>query len=246
MVSTAQYHEISESSHRIMNPFSAEKVRLLGDICQLGPASRVLDLACGKGEMLCMFVSERGSSGLGIDKHPPFVATARARAAQLGVAGAVTFVEGDAGNPPNDERPFEIVSCLGATWIGGGLTGTLALMRQRVTPGGWLLVGEVYWAEPPPVAIRQKRGSADEFADLAGTLDRFEAAGTDLVEMVLASHDDWDRHSASQWLNVGDWLTANPGHPDAAEITRLRDDSRRDYLTHERRCLGWGVFILRA
>lgn len=246
MVDAAQYHEISESSHRIMNPFSAEKVRLLGDICQLGPASRVLDLACGKGEMLCMFASERGAGGLGIDKHPPFVAAARARAEQLGVAGAVTFLEGDAANPPDDEQPSGIVSCLGATWIGGGLIGTLELMRRRVTPGGWLLVGEVYWAEAAPTAIREKYGVADEFKDLAGTLDRFEAAGTDLVEMVLASHDDWDRYTASQWLNVGAWLTANPGHPDAGEMTRLRDDSRRDYLAHERRCLGWGVFVLRA
>lgn len=161
MVDAAQYHEISESSHRIMNPFSAEKVRLLGDICQLGPASRVLDLACGKGEMLCMFASERGAGGLGIDKHPPFVAAARARAEQLGVAGAVTFLEGDAANPPDDEQPSGIVSCLGATWIGGGLIGTLELMRRRVTPGGWLLVGEVYWAEAAaerdPREVRRRR-----------------------------------------------------------------------------------------
>jgi len=246
LVGATQYHEISESTHRIMNPFSSEKVRLLGEICHLGPDTRVLDLACGKGEMLCMFASERGAHGLGVDRYPAFVAAARARAAEFGIAEAVTFVEGDAGDPPSEERPFEIVSCLGASWIGGGLAGTLSLMRHRVTPGGWLLVGEVYWAEAPPDVIRRKRASPDEFTDLAGTLDRFEAAGTDLVEMVLASHDDWDRYSGSQWLNVGNWLMANPDHPDAAEIARLRDDSRRDYLAYERRCLGWGVFVLRA
>jgi hypothetical protein len=35
------------------------------------------------------------------------------------------------------------------------------------------------------------------FADLAGTVDIFELAGVDLVEMVLATDDDWDRYAAA-------------------------------------------------
>ena len=109
-----------------------------------------------------------------------------------------------------------------------------------------MLVGEVYWAEAPPAHVRTAREQEQEFADLVGTLDRFDAAGMDLVEMVLASSDDWDRYAASQWLNVSGWLAAHPDDPDASEIRDTRDASRRDYLADERRCLGWGVFVLRA
>ena len=144
----------------------------------------------------------------------------------------------------NVGEPFDVVSCIGATWIGNGLAGTLALMKQRVRSGGWILVGDVYWAELPSAELAQ--GYGQEFADLAGTLGIFEAAGVDLVEMVLASADDWDRYTASQWLNVSDWLNANPDDPDAAEIRETRDRSRRRYLTEGRRCLGWGVFVGRA
>jgi SAM-dependent methyltransferase len=228
-----------------MNPLSLEKLLLVADICHVGQGTRLLDLACGKGEMLCRFASDLGASGVGIDNHAPFLADARARAAELGAESAVTFIEGDAGAPPDLGGRFEAVSCIGATWIGGGLLGTLELMGRWVEPGGWLLVGEVYWSEPPPPQIEQKYG-AGEFADLAGTLDRFDAAGMDLVEIILASSDDWDRYAASQWLNVSDWLVANPDDADAAEVRQLRDTSRRDYLAHERRCLGWGVFVLRA
>lgn len=229
-----------------MNPLSGDKLLLLGEICCVRQGTRLLDLACGKGEMLCLFASQLGVTGVGIDLHAPFLAAARARATELGVERAVTFIEGDAGDPPDLGEHFDIVSCIGATWIGGGLSGTLELMGRCVAADGWLLVGEVYWAEPPPPHVEKKRGARQEFADLAGTLDRIDAAGMDLVEMVLASPDDWDRYAASQWLNVSDWLAANPDDTDASELREVRDSSRRDYLAHERRCLGWGVFVLRA
>ena len=68
----------------------------------------------------------------------------------------------------------------------------------------------------------------------------------DLVEMVLATAEDWDRYEASQWLNVSNWLIANLDDAQAAEILEERNESRRDYLANERRCLGWGVFVLRV
>lgn len=46
-------HEIAEQNHRILNPLTHEKLMLIGEICQLDSSSTVLDLCCGKGEMLC-------------------------------------------------------------------------------------------------------------------------------------------------------------------------------------------------
>lgn len=44
---------IRESSHRILNPFTAEKLATLGAALRLPPGTRLLDLCCGKGELLC-------------------------------------------------------------------------------------------------------------------------------------------------------------------------------------------------
>ena len=63
--------------------------------------------------------------------------------------------------------------------------------------------------------------------------------------MVLADHHGWDRYVAMQWMAVADWLRANPNARDAAELRKLHEHSRREYMTYGRRYLGWGVFVLR-
>jgi SAM-dependent methyltransferase len=154
VVSVLRYHENSESSSRILNPLSVSKLDELGTICRLQAGQRHLDLACGKGEMLCRYARDHGIVGVGIDIHPPFLDLARARAEEVGVDAQVRFVEGDAADPPDVGDGFDVVSCIGATWIGGGLAGTLELMRARGHPRAWLLVGEVYWAETPSAQAR--------------------------------------------------------------------------------------------
>jgi len=248
-VDVLRQHEISEAGHRILNPFTEEKLMLLGEVCRLAPGQRQLDLACGKGEMLCRWADRFGTGGLGVDISEVFLSAARARAAEFGVTDRVEFRRGDAAQAvPQAEPPaFDVVSCIGATWIGGGLAGTVALMRPALRPGGLLLVGEPYWTEPPPEEVYPALGvGPDDFASLEGTLDRLESAGVELVEMVLADGDSWDRYVAAQWWTVERWLAANPDHADAPAMRRYLADCRRSHLRHQRRYLGWGVFVLRA
>lgn len=83
------------------------------------------DLACGKGELLCRWAAEFGTGGVGVDLSEVFLAAARDRADELGVADRVRFEHGDAGAFAAEPGAYDIVSCIGATWIGGGLAGTL-------------------------------------------------------------------------------------------------------------------------
>ena len=241
-----RFHEIAETHHRILNPFSEDQIDLLGGICDLRPGMRHLDLACGKAEMLCRWARDHDIRGVGVDISAVFLAAARLRAAELGVADKVTLVQGDAALHPQPTREYDVVSCIGATWIGNGLLGTLALMKPALRPGGLLLVGEPYWIEPPPVDAYDVLGvGRDDYLSLDGTLDRFESAHLDLVEMVLASHEGWDRYQAPQWRAIHDFLVAHPDDPDAVALRDWVRSARLGYLRYGRRYLGWGVFVLR-
>jgi SAM-dependent methyltransferase len=242
-----RHHEIAEAGHRILNPYTEEKLMLLGRICRLGPGQRQLDLACGKGEMLARWARAHGISGVGVDLSEVFLTAARERAAELGVADRVELVRADAGRYEPEPHAFDVVSCIGATWIGDGLAGTVELMRRALKPGGLLLVGEPYWnAEPPEEAYEALGFEPGDYATLAGTLDRFEALDTELVELVLADGDSWDRYAGEKWFAIDSWLRSVPSdHRDAADMRQFLDHDRRTHLTYTRAYLGWGVFVLR-
>ena len=243
-----RFHEIAEATHRILNPFTEDQLMLLGDICRLNAKTHQLDLCCGKAEMLSRWAQRYGSHGVGVDISQVFLTAGRKRVAELGVEANVTLVEADASTYPIPSAEFDIVSCIGATWIGNGLVGTLNLMRPGLKDrSSLLLVGEPFWIDEPPdeAYALMTEGVRDMFVTLPKTLERIESSGLELIEMVVADHHGWDRYEAMHWMAVSDWLHANPDDPDAPELRKWIDSAKHDYLLYGRRYLGWGIFVLR-
>jgi SAM-dependent methyltransferase len=237
MSDALRHHAIRESSHRILDPFTDEQLATLGRALHLEPGATVLDLACGKGELLCTWARDHGIVGTGVDLNPPFVEAARARAAALGVD--VSFVESDASDYVSSAR-VDVAACVGATWIGGGVVGTLALLERSLKPGGIALVGEPFWRTEPPEEAR----AIGDFLTLPGLVSQVHEAGWDLVEMVLADEASWDRYVAAQWLNVRRFLDEHPDDPLAPAFREELSTAPLRYVTYRRPYLGWGVLAL--
>ncbi|WP_440571006.1 SAM-dependent methyltransferase [Streptomyces sp. KR2] len=237
---------VRESEHRLHNPFTPEKLAALGEALRLAPGTRVLDLASGSGEMLCTWARDLGVTGTGVDISTLFTEQARARAAELGVADQVSFVHGDAAGHVSDE-PVDLTACVGATWIGGGVPGTVDLLARSLRPGGLMLIGEPYWRREVPDQETAEgclaRGPRD-FLLLPGLIGLFGDLGYDVVEMVLADQDSWDRYQAAQWLTLRRWLDAHPGDELAPEVRSTLDTDPVRYARYQREFLGWGVFAL--
>ena len=239
---------VSESAHRIHNPFTPEKLATLGAALRLEPSTRVLDLGSGSGEMLCTWARDYGISGTGIDLSQLFTQQARLRVEELGVADRVEFIHGDAAGYVADEK-VDVAACLGATWIGGGVAGTIELLAKSLRSGGMILVGEPYWLRLPPteeVAKGCHAGSISDFLMLPELLASFGELGYDVVEMVLADQDSWDRYEAAKWLTMRRWLEANPEDEFAKDVRAELTSGPERYAAYTREYLGWGVFALMA
>ena len=237
---------IREGELRVLNPIDDVKLATLGRAIRLRPGDELLDLCSGKGELLCTWARDHGITGTGVDLSTVFTAAARERAAELGVADRVRFVHGDAA-AYTPERPVDVAACVGATWIGGGVPGTLELLDRALRPGGMALVGEPYWRRDPPddeAVTGSHARSREEFTDLPGLVESFGDCGWDLVEMVLADQDSWDRYAAAHWLNLRRWLDANPDDELAPELRRELTEDPLRYVRFQREYLGWGVFAL--
>lgn len=239
---------IRESSHRLLNPFTDDKLATLGRAIGLRPDASVLDLACGKAELLCTWARDHGITGTGVDISTVFLEAGRARTVELGVADRVRLVHDDAGGYVSD-HPVDVAACVGATWIGDGVPGTVELLSRSLRPGGMLLVGEPFWRLDPPDQATVEGchvTDKDDFRSLPDLVEQFHELGYDVVEMVLADQDSWDRYVAAQWLNLRTWLDT---HPDDELAPQLRADLTASQLQHtryQREYLGWGVFALMA
>lgn len=237
---------ITESGHRIHNPFTPEKFATLGEALRLESEDRVLDLGSGSGEMLCTWARDYGIVGTGIDMSELFSEQAKRRAEQLGVADRVEFIHGDAVGYVADEK-VSVAACVGATWIAGGVAGTIELLARSLSTGGIILIGEPYWLQLPPTEDVAKGCLANAISDflvLPELVRSFDRQGYDVVEMVLANQDGWDRYEAAKWLTMRRWLEANPNDELAEEVQSKLTSEPERHAAYTREYLGWGVFAL--
>ena len=246
MLDIPRIFTITESEHRIHNPYTATKLATLGEALRLKPETRMLDLGSGSGEMLCTWARDYGITGIGVDMSRLFSQQAKNRAEELGVADHLTFIHNDAAGYVADEK-VDVATCVGATWIGGGVAATIELLKQSLRSGGILLIGEPFWRQLPPTEEVAKGCLAHAIADfllLPDLLTSFDRLGYDVVEMVLANQDGWDRYEAAKWLTMRRWLAANPNDELAPEVRAQLTTEPVRYATYTREYLGWGAFAL--
>src|SRR5262249_45178988 len=141
------WYAVVEAKHELQNPTSAEKIRLLGERLGLGPSSRVLDIASGKGGPARILSDTFGCRITCVERAPEFVAVARERATDL-----IEVIEADAAEYEIEPGAYDAALCLGASFVYGGLVPTLEALRPAAS---LVAVGEPYWRTwPLPAAFK--------------------------------------------------------------------------------------------
>ena len=112
-----------------------------GVVERLKRGARVADIGCGHGaSTILMAQAFPNSSFIGLDYHDASIATARRRAAELGVTGNVAFEVKAA--TEFDGHDFDLICFMDCLHDLGDPVGALARCRKALKPGGKVLLVE--------------------------------------------------------------------------------------------------------
>jgi len=244
---TWKFYDITHREHVVCNPTSAEKLARLVGLLRLSPGARVVDIACGKGELLIRLAEAYGLRGIGIDLSPFYIAEARRRLQARGRGAEVVFRQMDGADfRPEEPRSLALASCLGASWVFGGHAGTLDALSGMVAPGGWVVVGEPYWIRPPAEEYLAASGiGKDAFGTHLGNAEAGESRGLELVHTIVSSRDDWDEYEGLQWYAASEYARSHPDDPDLPELSERVAKDKALYLRWGRDTLGWAIYVFR-
>jgi cyclopropane fatty-acyl-phospholipid synthase-like methyltransferase len=242
-----KFYNITHRDHVVCNPTSEEKLARLVDLLRLPIDAHVVDIACGKGEFLIRLAEAYGIRGVGIDISPFYIADAERRLkARSPSAGIVFRKMNGADFRPDKLHSLDLASCIGASWIFGGHTGTLDALIHMVKPGGWVIVGEPFWLQEPSEAYLDASGDAREaFGSHFSNAQAGEERGLDLVHTIVSSKDDWDKYEGLQWYATVEYARTRPDDPDLPEVIERVDKAREVYLRWGRDTLGWAIYLFR-
>lgn len=238
-----KFTRIAHKNHRICNPIGSGSLDQLFATLELRPRARVLDLGCGKGEMLIRLVERFQVRGVGVDLSEAFLDEARREADRRTPRANLSFMQMDAAQYAHDAGTFDLVICVGARPFGDQRT-TWEALTGLIRPGGFLLIGEGYWRRRPNPEYLTFLGcgAADQLPHGGNVALGVELGLTPLYTCV-ASEGDFD-HYEGMYLNAMErYCRINPDDPDTPPMRQRIRAWRDSYFRWGRHTLGFGLYL---
>lgn len=85
---------------------------------------------------------------------------------------------------------------------------------------------------------------ADYACGWGDILDHVVAAGFRPLRIESSTRAEWEDYESLETRDSEEWLLANPGHPDAAEVRNQLDDKRGIWLRGHRDYFGFAMLTL--
>jgi SAM-dependent methyltransferase len=249
---TWKFFAITHADHVVCNPTSIGKLDELIALLDLLPGLRILDVGCGKGELLLRIAEhydKRDSCGHGLDAvaidiSPYCIADLRDKHHLRAPRARLELLEMDGADYKAPPDSFDLTMCVGASWIFDGMEGTLRYLTAATRSGGKVLVGEPFWIAEPLAEYLESSGlKRDQFGSHENNVAAGVAAGLMPWLALVSNSDEWDRYETLQWRAAARYALAHPEDPDMSELLDRVEHSRREYLRWARTILGWSLYL---
>jgi SAM-dependent methyltransferase len=240
-----KFYDVTHRYHEVCNPMSTGKLDELVGLLGLNRGSAVLDIGCGKGELLTRLAERYAISGTGVDISPYYVMDAQQKLRER-VPGAQIQILNMDGADYHPDQLFDLTMCIGASWVYKGHRGTLNALKTMAKPDALILVGEPFWVkEPDDAYLAAENLTRDMFGTHYENVLAGEDEGLSPLYTMVSNQDDWDRYQTLQWYAAEKYARDNPDDPDVSEMLTRVARGRTNYLQWGRDTLGWALYLFR-
>jgi len=190
-------------------PLSLERADYLISLFELPLSADVVDIGCGNGAFLQRFAQTHVVSGVGVDTNADLIKTANTAWAKVESDSQLDFVTSDVNDRVKDMIPVDVMICIGAEYALGGYRQLLEVAKPLLKENGKLLVGTIYWKQPPSIDYLALMNGQNNHFSLHETVEIAYQAGYLPLDVGRSNNDEWDRFESRsnrrRYQDVSEW-----------------------------------------
>ena len=190
-------------------PLSFERADYLISLLDLAESAKVLDIGCGDGAFLQRVAQAYAIAGVGIDINADLIASAQAPWTDINSSSTIEFLTQDANDYVQDMPAVDLIICIGAEYALGGYRQLLETANAHLNVGGRVLVGTIYWKQPPPSDYLALMNGENPHFNLHDTVQMAYQMGYLALDVGRSHDDEWDRFESRSnrrhYQNGNDW-----------------------------------------
>lgn len=211
----------------IMNPLSSDGLDGIVAAIDRQPAERLLDIACGHGELLLRVAASSdleppdadGARLTGVDLSPWTLRRAHDRLDAAKIGADLVLGDGARYVDRHTDRMWDVITLIGASWIWGGFEPSVGALVRHLGPGGRLAIGEVVASSPEARdRLAPVYGTPPTGAELRAALER---AGLIDLTVIPTTGQDWRDYDDRVMHGIRQWLQT---FPDDRGFLRLQEE----------------------
>ena len=239
-----RFSNVAHGDHRFCSPMSSARADELIELLDLPASSRVLDVGCGKAELLLRIVQRYSAEGVGVDLNDEFLSEARSNAVALGLGERTEWHDARIADVVVEPDSFDLAVCCGASQAFGTFAEALASLAALVRSGGQILIADPYWRQEPGAEYLAFLG-ADASVHLTHAGNEAAGLAVGLVPLYscVSNADEWDHYEGLFCRAVERFVRDHPHDPDARPFRESIRAWRESYRRWGRDTLGFGFYL---